>query len=78
MSRPAIVLFLVLGLLVFHQDLPFWDNDSNLWLGFLPVGLAYHVGYSVVVALFWWWAMNFAWPEDLDEPEDASTSAKRD
>ena len=78
MSRSALVLFLMLGLLVLHHDLPFWDDDRTLWLGFLPVGLAYHAGYSIAVALFWWWAMNYAWPEELEESGDVSSAAERD
>ena len=62
---------LILGVL--HQD--FWNwNDPELVFGVMPVGLFYHALYSVVVALFWWWVVRTAWPDELDEPEDEVVS----
>ena len=79
MSKSAVVFFACLALLVLHQDLWFWDDDQTLLLGFLPVGLAYHAVYSVVVAVFWWWAAGFAWPKDWEETaESSSEDSKRD
>ena len=57
-----------LALLVLHQDVWLWA-DAELWLGPLPAGLAYHAGYSLVVALFWLAVVRFAWPEALDDEE---------
>ncbi|MCB1018581.1 MAG: DUF3311 domain-containing protein [Bryobacterales bacterium] len=60
----AIVLFLL------HQDWWLWD-DPTLVVGFLPVGLAYHLVYSLVSALLWFLAVRFAWPaDDLDDFAD--------
>ena len=53
-------------LAVLHQDVWNWDN-ADLVFGFLPVGLAYHAGYSVVAALFWAVVVKFAWPEKLEQ-----------
>ena len=36
-------------------------------------GLAYHAGYSVVVAAFWFAVVHYAWPDALDEPGDAES-----
>lgn len=71
----AIVVFIVLAIL--HQDLWNWDN-ADLVFGFMPIGLAYHAGYSIVAATFWAIVMKFAWPTRLeewaDETDDAATN----
>ncbi|MEK6231046.1 MAG: DUF3311 domain-containing protein [Luteolibacter sp.] len=71
----AIVVFIVLAIL--HQDVWNWDN-ADLVFGFMPIGLAYHAGYSIVAATFWAIVMKFAWPTRLeewaDETDDAATN----
>lgn len=66
-SAVIVVAFIVLAIL--HQDTWNWDN-SNLVFGFLPVGLAYHAGYSLVAAAFWALVVKFAWPTHLEEWAD--------
>ncbi|MCH2208163.1 MAG: DUF3311 domain-containing protein [Lentisphaerales bacterium] len=56
-----IVLLGVVLLMVLHHDFWLWD-DKTLVFGFLPSGLAWHAGYSVVAATFWILVMNFAGP----------------
>lgn len=62
--------FVVWGLIVFlliaHQDFWLWD-DGTLLFGFLPVGLAYHIGISLAAVTTWLLAVLFIWPSDLDE-----------
>jgi hypothetical protein len=70
----ATVVFILLAIL--HQDVWNWDN-ANLVLGFLPVGLAYHAGYSIVAATFWALVMKFAWPDRLEQWADEPESADR-
>jgi hypothetical protein len=53
------IAFVILFLL--HHDFWLW-NDKSLLLGFLPVGLAWHMGYSVAAAILWALATRFAWP----------------
>lgn len=50
-------------LAILHQDFWLWDSTEVVF-GFLPVGLAYHAGYSVAAALLWYFALHYAWPED--------------
>lgn len=57
------IVFIALFLL--HQDLWFWD-DRTLVMGFLPIGLAYHAGFSVAAALLWAAAVKWAWPSDIE------------
>jgi hypothetical protein len=67
--RPAILTVLVLVVYALHQDFWNWKRVEPLVLGFLPVGLAYHAGYSLMVALLMWALVKWAWPADLDHTE---------
>jgi hypothetical protein len=58
-SKIVVVLFFIFAIL--HHDVWNWDNKT-LWFGFLPVGLGYHVIYSLVAGLFWYLVSRFAWP----------------
>lgn len=60
----------VIALIVLHQDFWFWDTYEPLVFGFLPIGLAYHVGLSIAAAIVWFLATKFCWPAD-----EASASA---
>ena len=58
--------FVLLLLFVLHQDF-WWKNDPTLVFGFLPISLAYHVVWTLLVALGWFLVGKFCWPEGLDE-----------
>ncbi len=64
-----IVWLLVAILIIFHQDFWNWNNETLLY-GFLPIGMAYHIGISLAAAVVWFIACTFAWPEGIDEFED--------
>ncbi len=67
MKRSTLVFLIAfLALAILHQDFWNWDN-KNLVFGFMPVGLAYHAAYSLVVAVFWAVAIKVAWPHELEE-----------
>ena len=60
----------IVGLYVLHQDLWLWRAARPLVFGFLPVGLAYHAAYCLLVALLMWAITAIAWPAHLErEPE---------
>ena len=63
---------LVLLLVVIHQDIWFW-NDDRLVLGFLPITLAWHGGISLAAGLVWFLAIQFAWPEGLEQSGQSQT-----
>ena len=63
MKRALWLLFAVL--VVLHHDFWWWD-DATVVLGFLPVGLAYHVGFTLAAAMFWWLVVTRAWPSETD------------
>lgn len=58
-----VVWILLLLLIILHQDFWFWTDDT-LVAGFLPIGLAYHVGLSLAASVVWWLATRYAWPAD--------------
>ena len=64
---------LVLLLVVIHQDVWNWNN-GRLVLGFLPITLAFHSGISIGAGIAWFLAINFAWPEGLDDEADAAAT----
>jgi hypothetical protein len=70
-----IIWLLVAMLLIFHQD--FWNwNDSTTVNGFLPIGMAYHIGVSIAAAIVWLIACTFAWPKGIDEFDDEVDTTK--
>ncbi len=63
-----VIWFMVLALIVVHQDLWYWE-DSTLVFGFVPIGLFYHVCLSLAAGFTWWLACVFAWPAALDQAD---------
>lgn len=69
-----IIPVLILLLIVLHQDFWFWHRYEPLVLGFIPIGLVWHVGISlssVVIALL---AVRYCWPVGVDV-DDAESPA---
>lgn len=60
---------MLLALIVLHHDFWFW-TDSTLISGWLPIGLAYHIGLTLVAVAFWCFVVKTAWPTT---PPDASS-----
>lgn len=61
-----------LFLLVFfalHQDLWFWREARPLVFGVLPVGLAWHAGYTLAVSAIMAVLVRRAWPAHLEDAE---------
>ena len=66
----SIVWPLLALLVILHHDFWFW-NDPTLVVGWIPIGLLYHVGLSLVAAGFWLVAIKYAWPGYLDDDQAA-------
>ena len=63
----------VILLALLHQDFWLWNDASLVW-GFIPVGLAYHMLYSVLAGILWGLAAVYAWPETVEtEPPPTSS-----
>jgi hypothetical protein len=68
---------LVLTVYLLHQDFWNWRQADPLVFGFLPVGLAYHAGYSLLAAILMAVLVRFAWPKHLEDVESGPTDPKR-
>ncbi|HZS10039.1 MAG TPA: hypothetical protein VFD58_34745 [Blastocatellia bacterium] len=66
MKRLLLVL-LVIVLYVLHQDTWFWRTAQPFVFGFLPVGLFYHVCFTLAVCVLMWLLVRHAWPSHLEE-----------
>jgi hypothetical protein len=72
MNAKQVIWLLILLLVILHQD--FWlRSDGRLLMGFMPIGLAYHIGLTIAAAVTWWLATILIWPaaEDVVDDTDA-------
>lgn len=69
MKKSVMLTVLVVAVYLLHQDFWNWKRIEPLIFGFLPIGLAYHVGYSLVAALTMAVLVRWAWPKDLAQEE---------
>lgn len=65
---------LIILLAIVHQDFWWWDRIDPLVFGFIPIGLAYQAGVSIVAAILWAMAVKYCWPANL---EDEATTGGR-
>ncbi|MEK7731309.1 MAG: hypothetical protein AAB363_05580 [Planctomycetota bacterium] len=72
MKRVVIALLALLAVL--HQDFWYWDSIEPLIFGFIPVGLAYHIGVSMAAGILWAMAVCYCWPKEVDVPDDPFTT----
>ena len=76
--RTFLLTLLVLVVYVVHQDFWNWNKAEPLVLGFLPIGLAYHAGYSILAAITMAILVKFAWPKHLEDIEPAVDTKTED
>ena len=69
-TRGLVWLIVIAAVYALHQDIWFWRDARPLVFGFLPVGLAYHGAYCVLVAALMWALTRSAWPAHLEHPSD--------
>ena len=74
MRRAVWGLVILLGIL--HYDFWWWD-DRSLVFGVLPIGLAYHLAFSVAAGLTWALVIRFAWPDRVEAWADEVDEAGR-
>jgi len=71
MPQRRFVWIAIVALVLLHHDMWFWQSEVVV-LGFMPVGMAYHVAFSIAAAALWLVAIRWAWPSELeawaDEP----------
>jgi hypothetical protein len=79
MKLKCIVLtLLTIGVYVLHQDSWNWKAVEPLVFGFLPIGLAYQAGYSVLASILMAVLVKSAWPRHLEDVQPHEGRADRD
>jgi hypothetical protein len=73
--KKLLLLLLVIAVYVVHQDYWNWNKTEPLIFGCLPIGLAYHVGYSILCAITMWVLVKTIWPKHL-EIEDSNPKSE--
>ncbi len=69
-STKAFLLTLMVAVVyVLHEDSWNWKKADPLVFGFLPIGLAYQAGYSILAAIMMAVLVRFAWPKHLEDVE---------
>ena len=63
---PPMVAGLILVLAILHHDFWWWD-DASLVLGWIPIGLAWHVFYALLASATWAAIVTFSEPEETSE-----------
>ncbi len=73
-TRTLLLTLIVIAVYLLHQDYWNWTKADPLIFGFLPIGLAYHAGYSILASLMMAVLVRFAWPKHLEtsEPSDST------
>jgi hypothetical protein len=56
-------------LYLLHQDIWFWRTARPLVFGFLPIGLFYHVAFTLAVSLVLWLMVAVMWPAHLEREQ---------
>ncbi len=65
MKRLLLVAMVIVFYLL-HQDFWNWRATYPLVFGFLPIGLFYHVSYTLAVTLLIWLLVKYEWPSYLE------------
>jgi len=71
-ARAIVLTLLVIIVYLLHQDFWNWNKAQPLLFGFLPVGLAYHAGYSILASILMAVLVKFAWPKHLEDVQPAA------
>jgi hypothetical protein len=72
--KTVLLTLMVVVVYVLHQDFWNWRTAQPLVFGFLPIGLAYQAGYSILAAVTMGLLVKFAWPKHLEDTEPFQAS----
>lgn len=64
------------ALYLLHQDFWFWRSSALLVFGMLPIGLFYHICYTLAVVVLMLALVRFAWPAELESESDGQEVAR--
>ena len=68
-TKVILLTLLIVVVYILHQDYWNWKRAEPLIFGFLPIGLAYQAGYSILAAITMAILVKFAWPKHLEDVE---------
>lgn len=77
-AKAFVLTLLILVVYILHQDFWNWNKAEPLVFGFLPIGLAYHAGYSILAAILMAVLVKVAWPKHLENVEPGNPDSNRD
>jgi uncharacterized oligopeptide transporter (OPT) family protein len=73
-GKALFLAILIFAVYLLHQDFWNWKKTEPLVLGFLPIGLAYNAGYSILAAILMAVLVKLAWPKHLEEEQSSNKS----
>jgi len=65
--KRSLLVIAIIALYALHQDFWFWRAAAPIVFGFLPIGLFYHVCYTIVISALMWALVKNAWPWRLED-----------
>jgi len=74
--KTCLLTALVAVVYVLHQDFWNWKRADPLVFGFLPIGLAYQAGYSILAAAMMAVLVRVIWPKHLENVEPEGKAPK--
>ena len=77
-GKPILLFMLALVVYLLHQDCWNWKEYKPLIFGFLPVGLAYHAGFSIIAAIMMAVFVKWAWPKHLEDVQPHNDDKRQD
>jgi hypothetical protein len=69
---------LVAAIYILHQDFWNWKRADPFIFGFLPIGLAYQAGYSILAAALMAVLVRTVWPKHLENVEPEAKDPRGD
>ena len=76
--KTLLLTVMVAAIYILHQDFWNWRKAEPLIFGFLPIGLAYQAGYSILAAAMMAVLVRVAWPKHLENVEPEVKEPKED
>jgi hypothetical protein len=74
--KTCLLTALVAAIYLLHQDFWSWKKAEPLVFGFLPIGLAYQAGYSILAAVMMAVLVRTVWPKHLENVEPDAKDPK--
>lgn len=74
--KTCLLTALVAAIYLLHQDFWNWKKAEPLVFGFLPIGLAYQAGYSILAAVMMAVLVSAVWPKHLENVEPDAEDPK--